>query len=505
MIFSSLFFLTVFLPIVLVSCWGVRFLLETIVRKRRGTCLQEPQCDSGFNVSWLPVNALLLFYSLLFYFWGEGLGVLWLIASVVANHIFAILIAKNQAKRGLCKAILGIAITLNLLFLCWFKYIGFGVSSINSIFGLLIPVPQIALPLGISFYTFQAMSYVCDVYRGSVAPSRSIIDFGCYVTMFPQLVAGPIVRYSDIAARLISRRITIDDVSYGFRRFFVGLAKKVLIANSAAMMADSVWKFAEAGQGMIPMMAWFGVICYSLQIYYDFSGYSDMAIGLGRMLGFKFNENFVYPYCATSIRDFWRRWHISLSTWFRDYLYIPLGGSRKGKLRTGLNCLIVFGLCGLWHGAGIMFVLWGLWHGAFLMLERWLPEVKAPQGKLLHGITFITKHIYTICVFGFGWILFRSESFAGMSVVLKSMFGIAEVTPETNVLWIDCSYKLLISMIIGILCAYPIVPFVRNKIYKHCNANLIYSIEWLILSLLGLLSMLFVAGGSYNPFLYFRF
>lgn len=504
MVFSSLFFLTVFLPATLLGCWGVRLLLELISKRRvkaAGLVCDGEQC----NPSWLPVNAFLFGVSLLFYFWGEGAGVLWLIASVVVNHLLAVLIDRKHSNVALCRFFIFVAVAANLLFLSWFKYAGFGARIINSFLGDLIPVPEIALPLGISFYTFQAMSYVIDVYRGTVRPSRSIIDFGCYVTMFPQLVAGPIVRYSDIAEKLLSRSITFDDLSYGFRRFLCGLAKKVLIANSVAQMADSVWQFAEAGQGMLPMMAWLGVICYTIQIYYDFSGYSDMAIGMGRMLGFKFNENFLYPYCASSIRDFWRRWHISLSSWFRDYLYIPLGGSRKGKLRTGVNCLIVFGLCGLWHGAGIMFLLWGLWHGAFLMIERWLPEFKRPSGKLTLAVAFLVKHIYTICVFVFGWILFRSETFGGMAVILKSMFGLMPVTPETNVLWIDCSYKLLISMFIGILCAYPIVPYIRTKLYKNFNESVLYAIEWLWLTVLGLFAMLFVAGGSYNPFLYFRF
>lgn len=504
MVFSSLFFLTVFLPIVLLSCWGARFLLE-IKTSKLCIGLFKSQCKNKNNVSWLPINALLLFFSLLFYFWGEGLGVLWLVGSVAVNYFFAMFIARQSLKSRCSKIILFFAIVANLLFLSWFKYIGFGVKTINTVFGAFIPVPEVALPLGISFYTFQAMSYVVDVYRGTVKPSRSIIDFGCYVTMFPQLVAGPIVRYSDIASRLISRTITIDDVSHGFRRFLIGLSKKVLIANTVAQMADSVWRFAEAEQGMLPAMAWLGVICYTLQIYYDFSGYSDMAIGLGRMLGFKFNENFVYPYCASSIRDFWRRWHISLSSWFRDYLYIPLGGSHKGKLRTGVNCLIVFALCGLWHGAGVMFVLWGLWHGAFLMLERWLPVFKAPHSRFLLSINFILKHIYTVSVFVFGWILFRSETFDGMAVILKSMFGLSSVIPETNVLWVECSPKLFLSLFFGVLCAYPVVPFVREKLYRYFNSNFIYLIEWLWLSVLGLFSMLLVAGGSYNPFLYFRF
>jgi alginate O-acetyltransferase complex protein AlgI len=337
MVFSSAFFLTIFLPIVLAGCWLLGWLEQRWCTRR------------GRPFTWMGVNLLLLLSSLFFYFWGEGLGVGWLIASVLFNALCGKQLAARESPAWR-KGWLAACLVVNLAFLGWFKYAGFAVHSINLLPGLALPVPEVVLPLGISFYTFQAMSYVFDVYRRDVQPSRSVWDFACYVTMFPQLVAGPIVRYADVAARLQQREIRFDQVASGWKRFLCGLGKKVLLANTLGQMADAVWGVVEQGHGVPTGMAWVGLLCYTLQIYYDFSGYSDMAIGMGRMLGFEFLENFRHPYSALSIRDFWRKWHISLSTWFRDYVYIPLGGNRISHVRTGLNCLLVFGLCGLWHG-----------------------------------------------------------------------------------------------------------------------------------------------------------
>ena len=492
MVFSTLIFLTVFLPLTLCACWGLAAMLSLLGR--------------GSVRTWLPVNALLLLASLFFYFWGEGRGVLWLLASILANDLLARLLHHTE-RPAARKAILALAIAANLAFLGWFKYAGFLATSLNLLPGLSLPVPDIALPLGISFYTFQAMSYVIDVYRRDVVPARTPIDFGAYLTMFPQLVAGPIVRYSDVAAQLHARSAPIDRVASGLRRFLQGLVKKVLLANTLAEFADAAWAFADQGAVLPPILAWAALLAYALQIYYDFSGYSDMAIGIGRMLGFDFPENFRHPYVATSVRDFWRRWHISLSTWFRDYLYIPLGGNRKGLFRTCLNSLIVFALCGLWHGASAMFLLWGLWHGLFLTIERLLSKRKLPSLPLL-------GHLYTAFVFLFGWLLFRSETLASMGVFLRSLLGLSPVTATTRTLFIDASPKFLIALLFGFFFALRDTstpassagnpPFCASRL-PFCASRLRRVLSSVLLSLLALLSLLLLVGGSYNPFIYFRF
>ena len=498
MVFSTLVFLTAFLPLVLCAGWALAAISRRLLPAR---------------FAWLPVNALLLAASLFFYAWGEGSGVAWLLASILANDLFARLLHRSS-RPAARKALLAAAIAANLAFLGWFKYAGFLATSINLLPGVAIPVPKIALPLGISFYTFQAMSYVIDVYRRDVAPAPTPLDFGAYLAMFPQLVAGPIVRYSDIAAQLRSRATPIDRVASGMRRFLRGLVKKVLLANTLAEFADAAWAFADRGLVLPASLAWLALVAYALQIYYDFSGYSDMAIGIGRMLGFDFPENFLHPYAATSARDFWRRWHISLSTWFRDYLYIPLGGNRKGLLRTCLNSLVVFALCGLWHGASAMFLLWGLWHGLFLTLERLLSRKTGKQdnrqtGKSANWSTLILDHLYATAVFLFGWLLFRCETLGAVGVFLRSLAG-CTVAPETRTLFIDASPKLLLAVLFGLLFAYgrPAKPGsapVRPEQAAASPAPPLRFLSDLLLTLLGLLSLLLLAGGSYNPFIYFRF
>ena len=483
MVFSTLFFLTRFLPLVLCAGWVLAAVSRRLLPAR---------------LAWLPVNVLLLAASLFFYFWGEGFGVGWLIASILANDLFARLLhrATRPAAR---KALLAAAIAANLAFLGWFKYAGFLATSLNLLPGVAIPVPKIALPLGISFYTFQAMSYVIDVYRRDVAPAPTPLDFGAYLAMFPQLVAGPIVRYSDIAAQLRSRATPIDRVASGMRRFLRGLIKKVLLANTLAEFADAAWGFADRGLVLPASLAWLALVAYALQIYYDFSGYSDMAIGIGRMLGFDFPENFLHPYAATSVRDFWRRWHISLSTWFRDYLYIPLGGNRKGLLRTCLNSLVVFALCGLWHGASAMFLLWGLWHGLFLTLERLLSRRRPEQAGSAPAVRILGR-LYATAVFLFGWLLFRCETLGAVGVFLRSLAGCA-AAPETRTLFIDASPKLLLAVFFGNLFAFGR----RSEQAGASPAAPLRFLSDLLLTLLGLLSLLLLAGGSYNPFIYFRF
>ena len=487
MVFSTLVFLTAFLPLVLCAGWALAAISRRLLPAR---------------FAWLPVNALLLAASLFFYAWGEGSGVAWLLASILANDLFARLLHRSS-RPAARKVLLAAAIAANLAFLGWFKYAGFLATSINLLPGVSIPVPKIALPLGISFYTFQAMSYVIDVYRRDVAPAPTPLDFGAYLAMFPQLVAGPIVRYSDIAAQLRSRVTPIDRVASGMRRFLRGLVKKVLLANTLAEFADAAWAFADRGLVLPASLAWLALVAYALQIYYDFSGYSDMAIGIGHMLGFDFPENFLHPYAATSVRDFWRRWHISLSTWFRDYLYIPLGGNRKGLLRTCRNSLVVFALCGLWHGASAMFLLWGLWHGLFLTLERLLSRRRPEQPGSAPAVR-ILGHLYATAVFLFGWLLFRCETLGAVGVFLRSLAGRA-VDPETRTLFIDASPKLLLAVLFGLLFAYGRPAKSSSAPARPEQAAPLRFLSDLLLTLLGLLSLLLLAGGSYNPFIYFRF
>ena len=399
---------------------------------------------------------------------------------------------------------LGLSICSNLAFLLFFKYFNFGIDSFNSVVPdswQLNDVIKVALPLGISFYTFQSMSYTIDVYRGHVKATRNLIDFGAYVTLFPQLVAGPIVRYSTIADQLIHRVISLESFSYGLQRFILGLAKKVLIANTLARTAD--WAFSLSENELTAPLAWAGIICYSLQIYYDFSGYSDMAIGLGHMFGFKFLENFNYPYISRSIQEFWHRWHISLSTWFRDYLYIPLGGNRKGSIRTYANLIVVFFLCGLWHGASWTFIAWGLYHGFFLIIER--AGVKA----LVDRMPLALGHSYALLVIMGGWVLFASDSFSHALYYLSAMGGFDSVLKpvyyqdyfKTDLIW---------AAICGIIFSTPLLPIISKSWPKLTNRIPFIEHPLRFGQVAGLLALLlfsiaFLASGTFNPFIYFRF
>ena len=489
MVFSTPFFLTFFLPLALVLCWVAGAASKFLPAGRR----------------WVPANASLFLASLLFYFWGEGWGVVWLVASVVFNHVAALALAAIR-HRGARRTVLAAAVAGDLALLGWFKYAGFAARSLNLLPGVAIPVPEVALPLGISFYTFQALSYVVDVYRGAAAPAKTLLDFGCYLTMFPQLVAGPIVRWTDVADRLRSRSIGMAHVASGLRRFLLGLAKKALVANTVADMADAVWAQAGAGRTVPASLAWLALVCYSLQIYYDFSGYSDMAVGIGRMLGFVFPENFLHPYASRSVREFWRRWHVSLSSWFRDYLYIPLGGSRRGTARACLNGLVVFALCGLWHGASVTFLLWGLWHGLFLTVERLAARRRGrttpPQSGFLRAAA---GHAYAVFVFAAGWLLFRSENATDFGAMLRSLAALAPAAPETASLWLHVHPKLLLAVALGTVFSLPVLPRIRARLARLAPPDLRWILESAAAAALGLVSLAFLAGGTYNPFLYFRF
>lgn len=477
MVFSSLTFLTLFLPPVLLAAWGLAWL--------------------GAGKRW--ENGWLLAASLVFYFWGEGWGVCWLAGNILWNAACAEAMSRRDGPRWR-KGWLAAAVGGDLAMLGWFKYAGWGARTLNLLPGVSLPVPEVALPLGISFYTFQAMSYAVDAYRREVPPARRWADFACYVSMFPQLVAGPIVRYADVAAQLEGRSWRLEQVASGMRRFLVGLAKKVLVANTVGAAADAAWGVLDGGGGLPASLAWGAVACYTLQIYYDFSGYSDMAIGLGRMLGFEFKENFLHPYTATSVRDFWRKWHVSLSTWFRDYLYIPLGGNRKGAVRTAVNGLVVFALCGLWHGASGMFLAWGLWHGLFLMLEKPRKGRAAPKGwRSLAG------RVYALAVVGWGWVMFRSETWGAAGRMAASLAGLGAPGRESRALWAEVSPKLLLAMAAGAVLAAPVAEKARAAAWRLAPSWGASLAEWSWLTALGAVSVLELAGGSYNAFLYFRF
>ena len=422
-------------------------------------------------------NGLLLLFSLAFYAWGEPTYVFLMLGAILANYLLAFRVRESRL-------VFVCAVALDLGMLAVFKYLDLLISAANGLFRLNLPGAHLALPIGISFYTFQILSYVIDVRRGDVPPARNLVDFAAYVSMFPQLIAGPIVRYVDVAADLRRLNGDISTAAAGARRFCMGLAKKVLLANTLASAADTAF-------GMTGSLnfggAWAGLIAYALQIYFDFSGYSDMAIGLGKMLGFSFPENFRYPYVSLSVKEFWRRWHLSLSTWFRDYLYITLGGSRRGKGRTLLNLLIVFALCGLWHGANWTFLLWGLWHGLFLCLER-LSFMK----KLQEALPKWVRWCYTALVVLLGWVLFRADSLALALQYAGNLFSLEGVW-ISEVLTVQSGAALLA----GIVCCLPL-PRPRQNALTETVYTLI------ALALLAACALC-LAGGTYNPFIYFRF
>ena len=422
-------------------------------------------------------NGLLLLFSLAFYAWGEPMYVFLMLGAILANYLLAFRVRKSRL-------VFVCAMALDLGLLAVFKYLDLLISAANGLFQLNLPGAHLALPIGISFYTFQILSYVIDVRRGDVPPARNLVDFAAYVSMFPQLIAGPIVRYVDVAADLRRLNGDISTAAAGARRFCMGLAKKVLLANTLASAADTAF-------GMTGSLnfggAWAGLIAYALQIYFDFSGYSDMAIGLGKMLGFSFPENFRYPYVSLSVKEFWRRWHLSLSTWFRDYLYIPLGGSRRGKGRTLLNLLIVFALCGLWHGADWTFLLWGLWHGLFLCLER-LSFMKKLQDALPKWV----RWCYTALVALLGWVLFRADNL-GMALQYAGNLFSLEGVWISEVLTVQSGAALLA----GIVCCLPLPRPRQNALTET-----VYTL--MALTLLAACALC-LAGGTYNPFIYFRF
>ncbi len=430
-------------------------------------------------------NTVLLLTSLFFYGWGEPVYLILMVATILINYLFGAGIHRLHKKERSARLCLGLGVAANLAILGFFKYAGFFARQLQPLSPGL-SVPEVSLPIGISFYVFQSMSYIIDVYRRTAPVQRNPVDFGAYVTLFPQLIAGPIVRYGDVAQQLKSRRESIASFASGVKLFCVGLSKKLLLANPMG----SLWELLQAQDGTLA--AWVGLLAYSLQLYFDFSGYSDMARGLGRMLGFEFLKNFNYPYIAQSVTEFWRRWHISLSTWFREYVYIPLGGNRKGLPRQILNLLIVWGLTGLWHGASWNFVLWGLYYAGLLILE------KLALGKYLRQLPQLLQHLYTLLAVVLGWGLFYFEDFGALQAFFGRLFTPAPLSQEGLSLILGFTPMLL-------LAALAATPLMKKLYTSRQEAPWVRWVGVLAAMSLLLLCVAALASGSYNPFIYFRF
>ena len=461
MLFSSIPFLYYFLPTVLI----VYFLVPPKFK-----------------------NAVLLLFSLVFYGWGEPKLVFLMMFTIAVFYFCGLAIGKAKQLRWK-KAWLYVSVVVSLGLLGIFKYADFFISSINTVTGLGIPLLKLALPVGISFYTFQCLSYTIDVYRGNAAVQKDPIAFGAYVTLFPQLIAGPIVRYVDVAKELKHRSHNWENIAYGLRRFLIGLGKKIILADNFALL---IKLFRESGEPSV-LFYWMYAIAFLLNIYFDFSGYSDMAIGLGRIFGFHFLENFNYPYLSKSITEFWRRWHMSLGSWFRDYVYIPMGGNRVSRSRWICNILTVWMLTGAWHGAAWNFVLWGLLYAVFLLIEKWVPA--------LQKLPDFLRHSYVLLATILGFVLFNAESLAQAGSDIASLFGfggLPAVTPET--LYYLKSYGLL--FILGFIGSTPVVKLAAQKVSETKVGPVL---EMLTLAALLLVCTGYLVDGSFSPFLYFRF
>lgn len=470
MVFSSLTFMCIFLPVV--------FLVTLAIPTTRAK------------------NILLAVASLVFYAYGEPVYVLLMVASTIANWAFGRLLGGIDVESVARKGVLALSVVANLSMLGFFKYSSLLVGSINALLGTSIQAPDVALPIGISFYTFQAMSYVIDVYRSDVPCQRSFLKVLLYISFFPQLIAGPIIKYHDVDEQLTSRKITLSGIAEGFRRFCIGLAKKVLVANCMAVTADAV--FAAEPTEVNIAVAWIGALAYLMQIYFDFSGYSDMAIGLAKMFGFTYKENFQYPYISTSIKEFWRRWHISLSTWLKEYLYIPLGGNRKGRGRTVFNKIVVFFLCGLWHGAAWTFAVWGLVHGFFLLLEEYFPRL----GKLPKPLGWL----YCMLVVTFAFVLFRADSFGqGLMMMGQMVSGFHFEYACTSLAMQQLNPVFVLTFAVAVVAAGPVKNVLRKKLRDSRHERLLDAGSYLYVFALLLLCITTLASGGYNPFIYFRF
>lgn len=467
MLFSSIPFLFYFLPCVLILY------------------LIAPKCLK---------NTVLLLSSLVFYAWGEPRYVIWMLLAITLGYIFGLLIERFKEKKRISKLFMILSVASSLAMLGYFKYVDFFIGNFNAITGLSIPLLKIALPIGISFYTFQILSYTVDVYRGNVAAQKNPIDLAAYVALFPQLIAGPIVRYSDVAEQLKSRTHTLEKTALGARRFMIGLGKKILIANILGELCDTF----RASDDKSVLFFWLYAVAYSLHIYFDFSGYSDMAIGLGKIFGFDFLENFNYPYISASITEFWRRWHMSLGSWFRDYVYIPLGGNRVSRLRHLFNIFVVWMLTGFWHGAAWNFIVWGLFFAVLLMVEKlWLLKYLKKSRVL--------SHIYVVVLIIISFVIFDASSMGQAFSYIGSMFGAGGYPlVSTEFLYYLRSYGVV--LILGIIGATPLPKKLWNRIAATgIGSNIMTFAEPIALSALLLCCSAYLVDGSYNPFLYFRF
>ncbi len=485
MLFSTVIFIFCFLPFVLVTHTVLYF------------HAQKNKKVTPF------LNLFLLLASLIFYAWGEAAYLLILLFCTFFTFHTGLFIEKQGTKKSLWIGILG-----NLLLLVYFKYAMLFIAPYTDFFNQLLPKSlafkkalNIALPLGISFYVFQAISYLVDIYRKKMKACRNIIDFSCYLTMFPQLIAGPIVRYVQIKKELCQRNFSVQNFSNGASRFILGLAKKILIADTLGRVADAA--FAVPQGELSTYGAWIGIICYTFQIYYDFSGYSDMAIGIGKMLGFTFPENFNYPYIARSIQNFWQRWHMSLSLWFKDYLYIPLGGNRCKPYRVYFNLLIVFALCGFWHGASWTFMVWGFYYGLFLVLERIFPN-------LITRLPVVLQHFYVCLVVMMGWILFRAENFPHALSYYKALVGSFEESTAMNAVWLVWySHDVTIALLCAFLFSTPVYQKILMFFQKKESAGPVATageiVHKLLLLAVFLVTLMPLFGATYQSFIYFRF
>lgn len=486
MVFSCIPFIFFFLPLCLILYYAVPFSKKIFLGK-----------SSSRNHLSLE-NGILLIFSLIFYAWGEPLYILLMIFSTLLDYTNGRLMERFGTTKGRRTFFLCCSVCINLLLLSFFKYADFIVSLINGVSGLGIAAPGIHLPIGISFYTFQTMSYIIDLYRGEVKAERSYPAYLTYVSMFPQLVAGPIVRFSDINEQLHNREITAQDMEKGLLRFMMGLFKKVLLANQAGALWEEIRLLGAENTSVAT--AWLGALCFTLQLYLDFSAYSDMAIGMGRMLGFHYHENFRYPLTAVSVTDFWRRWHISLSTWFRDYVYIPLGGNRRGVARHLFNIAVVWFLTGLWHGASWNFILWGVYYGVLLALEKYV------WGKKLAALPKWLQHIYALLIVVFGFVIFAITDIQELGQYIGILFSFASNRiADGRFLWYLRNYAPVI-LLSGIVSC-PVYPWLCEKLSvpERKGSRAVSVIAGLGVAVLFLLSTAYMVSDTYNPFLYFRF
>jgi alginate O-acetyltransferase complex protein AlgI len=498
MLFSSMIFLWVFFIVVI----GINYLFNLLPFKSERLRIRFK-------------NIFLLAMSFLFYAWGGIYYLLIMVSSILLNFAGGYLLEKGTKTPGARRAAFVVVIILNIAILFFFKYFNMLIAIIESliqpgagigeVFNTMISMKgtgqlglaHVVLPIGISFFTFQSMSYVMDVYMGKSPLQENVFDFALYVSLFPQLIAGPIVKYSDVDLQIRSRKETLDLYVSGQKRFCYGLAKKVLISNTVAKIADDIWALDTSNLGAA--VAWLGILAYTLQIYYDFSGYSDMAIGIGRMLGFKFKENFDYPYTSLSVQEFWRRWHISLSTWFKEYIYIPLGGNRKGNFRTYFNVFIVFLLTGIWHGANFTFIAWGLFYAVLQIIERLF------LGKLLKKNPIkIINWIYTMLAVMIGWVYFRSDNIFQANEYVKQLFNFNFTSGMPSAITF-LSMNALIVLVVGVLLSGFVQRPLKNVYAKICTKTPVLIADFTLQFVLVAISILMLISGTYNPFIYFQF